>query len=309
MVDNPRAVISCIRRLRFPKSASVNIELYRQPSAVRLVRFTSYVLHKLDEARSLTPICTSDETLFRAVTITHSEIDARAQGPYRLVLDLKTSSTRGHMCLTLQHGHEDPLSASDVLWALNSAFDVPGIREVRLVGTEALPEEVWRNVFEPMQGLRLVRFEGSPVLQFLKWLTRDPSLPRHAPSKSNITSGSAGNHPTTLAPWLPNLSRLEFNSVVLEPEEEIRAALILLDVVEKRLAVKDLVPVIEVSLRRYAWFEEGQYAAERAEMPKVCVRWEDGALEDWEDMEDIEGNWSRAGRLGKGRVKPGGNSK
>lgn len=235
----------------------------------------------------MTPICTSDETLFRAVTITHSEIDARAQGPYRLVLDLKTSSTRGHMCLTLQHGHEGPLSASDVLWALNSAFDVSGIREVRLVGTEAFPEEVWRNVFEPMQELRLVRFEGSPVLQFLKWLTRDPSLPRHAPSKSNITSGSAGHHPTTLAPWLPNLSRLEFNSVVLEPEEEIRAALILLDVVEKRLAVKDLVPVIEVSLRRYAWFEEGQYAAERAEMPKVCVRWEDGALEDWEDMEDI----------------------
>lgn len=167
-------------------------------------------------------------------------------------------------------------------------YDLSQLRAVGLSGVGVLSEEVWQSMFRQLRELRLIRFEDTPTLQFLKWLVKDPALPTSVGDESPSRRRCSRVHMT---PWLPRLSKFEFDTVILAPEEEIRAALTLLDFLEKRLVLRHRgcdVPLMQVSLRRCPWLAKGQYAAERSEIPEVRVSWvEDDDLE----SEGPEGEW------------------
>ncbi|KAF5342221.1 hypothetical protein D9611_001323 [Ephemerocybe angulata] len=280
LADTVPCITNCIRRLRYPASASVTIEVCR---AYRLSDITN-LLGLLKAASCLKTNQCQEERVFIDLTIT-STTKMDSSPTIQLKFDFQTGSPRGNLSLSLPSGHDDRFITTASVWSeFDSMYDLSQLRAVRLSGVGALSEEVWQSMFGQLRELRLIRFEETPTLQFLKWLVKDPALPTSVGDENPSRCSQ-----THLAPWLPRLSKFEFDTVILAPEEEIRAALTLLDFLEKRLVLRHRgcdVPLMQVSLRRCPWLAKGQYAAERSEIPEVRVSW----VED-DESEGAEGEW------------------
>ncbi|KAF5342218.1 hypothetical protein D9611_001320 [Ephemerocybe angulata] len=305
LADVPNPLVSFLRKVTFPKSTSVDIKVHGSLS--RSARLLPRVVESLRaawegphdahasgggfmvEELNISVGCDEGSAIWKWTLVERDDEGSEIwkqwkHVPSRIALAF---ADRGDLSITTYQSPREPLSTLDYFLVINAQLDLPPLRILRLGGLNwSFPEAVWQDVFAPLPLLGTVVFDDSEAMGFLRWLRNDPSIATTVTLDYESLLPESSSAPvrgsrTTSRPWLPKLSKLEFDSVSLAEEEKIPAALLLLDLLGKRSALKSQgCPPMQVKFRRCDWFSRGDYEKELLEMPDVSVCWDEMDLED-----------------------------